>query len=99
MVRFMKAILFALAFASMIYSGFSSAFAVEPIYRDCTVTVAAGDTLWDIAGRYNNNGEDVRLVIDRIARANSLKSKHLQPGQVLKVPVAIQDDGLMLAKK
>lgn len=95
----MKRILFALAFACMAYGMYGSAFADEPAYRNYSVTVAQGDTLWDIALRHTENKEDVREVMHRIAQANALRSKHIYPGQVLQVPVRVQDSGLMIAAK
>ena len=50
-----------------------------------TVTVHAGDTLWEIAAtRYP--GDDIRSRVDQIARANGLKSPVVYPGEVLRVP-------------
>jgi membrane-bound lytic murein transglycosylase D len=43
--------------------------------------VRNGDTLWDIARRFDTS-------VDRISRENSIaRGTHIQPGQVLKVPV------------
>lgn len=95
----MKRILFVLAFACMAYGVYGSVFAEEPVYRNYSVTVAQGDTLWDIAWRHTENKEDVREVMHRISQANSLKSKHIYPGQVLQVPLRVQDSGLMVATK
>ena len=74
-------------------------FAATPVYRDYSVTVAQGDTLWDIACRHAEGKEDVRLVMERIAKANKLETGHIYPGQVIKVPLRIHDSGLMLATK
>ena len=43
--------------------------------------------------------EDVREVIFRIEQANKLNSKHIYPGQVLKVPLRVHDNGLMVAER
>ncbi len=74
-------------------------FADAAVYREYTVTVAQGDTLWDIAGRHTEAQEDVREVVFRIAQANKLKSKTVYPGQILKVPMRVQESGLMVAEK
>ncbi len=95
----MKKILFALAFAYIVYASIGSLFADEPIYRSCSVTVAPGETLWDIAWRHTESKEDVREVMYRISRANALKSSYIHPGQVLQVPVRVQENGLMVASK
>ena len=95
----MKGILYTIAFTCVIYAGSSDLFAATPVYRDYSVTVAQGDTLWDIACRHAEGKEDVRLVMERIAKANKLEADHIYPGQVIKVPMRIQDSGLMLATK
>lgn len=55
----------------------------SPHYRE--VTVAAGDTLWAIAGRLDIPG-DRRDVIERIRDLNGLGARSIQPGEVLRVP-------------
>ena len=95
----MKGILYAIAFACVIYAGSGDLFAATPVYRDYSVTVAQGDTLGDIACRHAEGKEDVRLVMERIAKANKLETGHIYPGQVIKVPLRIHDSGLMLATK
>lgn len=52
-----------------------------------TVTVAAGETLWDIARTYTAPGADVREVVDRLVDLNGLAGSSLQAGQELLVPV------------
>jgi LysM domain-containing protein len=49
------------------------------------IVVARGETLWSIARRWFP-GEDPRLVIDRIERANRVASGGIAPGEVLAVP-------------
>lgn len=51
-----------------------------------SVTVAAGETLWDIARTYTAPGEDVREVVDRLVDLNGLAGGSLQAGQELLVP-------------
>ncbi|CAM3587622.1 LysM peptidoglycan-binding domain-containing protein [Nocardioides zeicaulis] len=50
------------------------------------VTVAPGDTLWDIASDISTDG-DVRSAMDQIERLNALESASLSAGQKLRVPV------------
>lgn len=78
---------------------YSAVFADEPVYKEYTVTVAEGETLWEIAGRHTEAREDVREVIFRIEQANKLNSKHIYPGQVLRVPLRVHDNGLMVAER
>ena len=95
----MKKFLSIICCACFLYAGYSAVFADEPVYKEYTVTVAEGETLWEIAGRHTEAREDVREVILRIEQANKLNSKHIYPGQVLKVPLRVQDNGLMVAER
>ena len=52
-----------------------------------TVTVAYGDTLWDIAKEYLGDTMDVREAVHRIMTENGISAAELQPGQTLKIPV------------
>ncbi|MFH5822562.1 LysM peptidoglycan-binding domain-containing protein [Georgenia sp. AZ-5] len=51
-----------------------------------TVTVAAGETLWTLAGAAAAPGEDVRDVVAHISELNALDSGELRAGQQLLVP-------------
>ncbi|UFN46450.1 LysM peptidoglycan-binding domain-containing protein [Nocardioides okcheonensis] len=51
-----------------------------------TITVAPGDTLWDIASGVAVDG-DVRDAMTQIERLNALESASLSAGQKLRVPV------------
>ena len=73
----MKGILYAIAIACAIYAGAGDLFAATPVYRDYSVSVVQGDTLWDIACRHAEGKEDVRLVMERIAKANKLDVGHI----------------------
>ena len=95
----MKKFLSIICCACFLYTGFSAVFADEPVYKEYMVTVAEGETLWEIAGRHTEAREDVREVIYRIEQANKLKTKHIYPGQVLKVPLRVHDNGLMVAER
>lgn len=95
----MKKFLSIICCACFLYAGYSAVFADEPVYKEYTVTVAEGETLWEIAGRHTEAREDVREVIFRIEQANKLNSKYIYPGQVLKVPLRVHDNGLMVAER
>jgi LysM repeat protein len=51
-----------------------------------TVVVEPGDTLWDIAGDYNN-GHDLRVYINEVKKANNIEGSAIFAGDVLKMPV------------
>lgn len=50
------------------------------------VVVRSGDTLWTIASRWAEEGEDVRTMVYRIQRVNDMEGNKLQPGQKILVP-------------
>ena len=95
----MKKFLSIICCACFFYAGYSAVFADEPVYKEYTVTVAEGETLWEIAGRHTEAREDVREVLFSIEQANKLNSKHIYPGQGLKVPLRVHDNGLMVAER
>lgn len=51
-----------------------------------TVSVAAGQTLWQIASASAANGQDVRQVVEQIQGLNGLSTASLAVGQQLVVP-------------
>ena len=52
-----------------------------------TVSVEKGDSLWEIAERFDNNKMDLRRYIYIIEQYNRLDTSVLQPGQQLRIPV------------
>lgn len=100
MVKDMKRLLAIISTGLILAAANSLLFADEPVYKYHHVKVGCGDTLWDIASRSAAQDEDVREVVFRICKVNELNDKHVYPGQVLKVPVAIQNaDEFILAAK
>lgn len=97
---FMKKLMTVIMASLLVYSGYvlGTCAAADEIYTTRTVTVYSGDTMWDIASQWTENGEDVRAVIYRICEANGLENTNLQPGQKIIVPVRMHtDNGVMLA--
>ncbi len=71
----------------------------DSVYHYEQITVHTGDTMWAIADRWTEQGEDVREVIYRICETNALVNTNLQPGQKLLIPVKTQFvDRLMVAE-
>ena len=53
-----------------------------------SVTIQPGDTLWTLAAKYGAPNDYILRRVDRLAAYNHLPAgKHLQPGQVIEVPV------------
>lgn len=98
----MKKLITVIMASLLLYSGYvlGTCAAADEVYTTKTVTVYSGDTMWDIASRWTEDGEDVRAVIYRICEANGLASTDLHPGQKIIVPVRVQlnDANMMLAE-
>lgn len=95
----MRKILVALCLSIAVYSGYNI-FALEDAtsWHHEQVVVHGGDTLWAIADRWAEEGEDVRAVIHRISETNKLANNtYLMPGQKLVIPVRI--DSTLLAQR
>lgn len=55
--------------------------------QSITVTVVSGETIWNIASRFNNNKEDIREFAYKIRKINNLnKNADIYPGQTIRVP-------------
>ena len=72
----MKKLITVIMASLLLYSGYvlGTCAAADEVYTTKTVTVYSGDTMWDIASRWTEDGEDVRAVIYRICEANGLAS-------------------------
>lgn len=58
----------------------------EPL-KIVSIVVDRGESLWEIADRFDNNKMDLRRYIYLIERFNQLDTAVLQPGQRLNIPV------------
>lgn len=58
----------------------------QPAKTVYTVDVCPGDTLWEIAASLLPEGESIRSYINKIKKANNLKSSEIRAGQILVLP-------------
>jgi len=90
-----QAILFLVSFSLFFYLLTELAFAsggqeALPVNE---VTVRAGDSLWKLAIRYQEEAQmDVRELVSAIQEANELEGVIIYPGQTLKIPLAVADE-------
>lgn len=95
----MKKILAMMYLSMALYAGYNMVFAEEAVYKNDVIVVSAGETLWEIAGRYREPGEDIRDVVDRIRDANTLNQCTIYPGQDLFIPIRVKNAGSQVATK
>ena len=86
----MRTLLIVLYTCLAIFVGYDSLTAKEYTYRNEAVYVAAGDTMWDIAGEYRCVDEDIREVVERICEVNNLPKGNLYAGQIIQVPIRVE---------
>lgn len=56
----------------------------KPQYTN--VTVSYGDTLWDLAETYMDDGTDLRQAVYEICKCNDINASDLTPGMTIKIP-------------
>ena len=88
--RFVIMTVITLIIISTFISYVSGMFMSEATTNDATVIVkiVRGDTLWDIASKYNFYEEDIREVVYRIKTSNNLENSALQIGQSIVIPMS-----------
>lgn len=94
----MKKFFVLMLMTTILYTGYNLV-QDDTVYHYEQITVHTGDTMWAIADRWSEQGEDVREVIYRICETNALDNTNLKPGQKLMIPVKMQFvDQLMVAE-
>ena len=94
----MKKLFVLMLMTTILYTGYNF-LQEDTVYHYEQITVHTGDTMWAIADRWADQGEDVPEVIYRICETNSLANTNLKPGQKLLIPVKMQFvDQLMVAE-
>lgn len=85
----MRKIMMFLVLSIAIYMGYGMvAMEASTAWNHQQVVVHRGDTLWAIANRWTEDGEDIRVVVQRICEANNIaNNSYLLPGQRLLVPI------------
>lgn len=83
-------IVVALFWLSFAFSSGATASAEPATASFETVSVAYGESLWQIAARIAPD-EDPRDVIDELIRLNHLSESMLRPGQILAVPLRLSE--------
>ena len=68
-------------------SALTTAFARDTAVSYDTIIVASGDTLWDIAAKYNTSNRDIRTVVDNIMRVNGMTTTRICAGDKISIPV------------
>ncbi|MDD2217752.1 MAG: LysM peptidoglycan-binding domain-containing protein [Eubacteriales bacterium] len=57
-----------------------------------TVSIENGDTLWEIASEYMPDTE-IRRAVHKLCTINDLESAQIYPGQIIKVPMYLAQEG------
>ena len=88
--RFVFASLLLLFVISTLFSILSGAWMSEAFSEKelISIEIVPGDTLWEIASKFNFYNEDIREVIHRIKTYNHLEDGQLIAGEMLVVPLS-----------
>ena len=82
---------FAFLIICSLVTGAFTLFNDEPVVHsaneECDVIcVTYGDTLWSIAGEYNNGSHDTRKIVNDIITHNNIDPSSLYAGQIIEIP-------------
>lgn len=81
------AMLFSFCFGLIVHAAFGGdEVGASAVQEKREVIVTFGDSLWAIASRHAPDGQDIRLYIEKIKKANGLSSGALKAGQKLVLP-------------
>ncbi|WP_160118363.1 LysM peptidoglycan-binding domain-containing protein [Bacillus sp. V59.32b] len=64
-----------------------------------SVTVSSGETLWELAERYENDDMTRNQFIDWIEKHNELQAESLKPGEEIVIPIAKSENVNQLASE
>ncbi|MBB3110366.1 LysM repeat protein [Paenibacillus phyllosphaerae] len=82
------AIFFIIVFAgfTLMKGDASMSHPAQPTADERLIVVGSGDTLWEIAGKVKQDGDDIREVVYNIKKRNQLENSALNAGQSLIIP-------------
>jgi len=52
-----------------------------------SIQIKYGDTLWNLASEYNQDGKDIRKFVYEICELNEISADSIYPGQCILIPV------------
>lgn len=93
-MRFLLALIAAIVVAVSITGSVDAVQSTQPV-EVITYTVHRGDTLWTIADRYTEQGEDIREFMWQICQDDRNQKlfqagRYLQPGDKILIPISIK---------
>ncbi|WP_051280206.1 cell division suppressor protein YneA [Anaerovorax odorimutans] len=50
------------------------------------IQIQSGDTLWEIASKFNSTQDDLRKVVFEICKINNITANNIYPGQTVIIP-------------
>lgn len=84
---FLTILTIAVLFSVLCFGSVSSKMVESNECRVVSHTVVRGETLWEIADRYNCSNMDIREYIYEIRQANDLSESSIYPDDTLRIPI------------